>query len=43
MWPVGAGREVLEVLAEQHDQFRMDGHAPRFAGRPMLEFAALPG
>jgi hypothetical protein len=41
--PVRAGREVLEVLAEQHDQFRMEERGPRFAGRPVLEFAALPG
>jgi hypothetical protein len=39
--PVGPWRVILKVLAEEHDELRMDGHWPRFAARPVLQFAAL--
>ena len=41
--PIQPGRELLEVLAEQCDQFGMEGHRAGFAARPVLKLAALAG
>ena len=41
--PVRAGRELLEVLAEERHQLRVDGYRPGLATRTVLELPALAG
>src|SRR5262245_66415516 len=39
--PVRAGRILLQVLAEERDQLRMEGHRAGLTARTVLELAAL--
>lgn len=41
--PIGAGTELVQVLAQHRHQFGMDRHVPCITLRPMLERASLAG